>query len=331
MTLNLKSVSTAFSIVAGGLFVSSSPALAFDWKMASGYPDASYLTQSLVTFLDELKSETAGEIDVTLHNNQSLVKLQDIPRAVRSNQVALGQVYTANLGNQDAMFTLDAIPFLAPDSDAALALWDAQEPYFEEWFAEQNMRVLFPQFFPPQGFYTENAVEMQADLAGLDMRIYSNSTQSMAELLGAQPLSIQFGEVPQAFATGLINAMFTSPQTGIDVQAWDFTSNYNMVGAMRTKLIVVINEDEFQRLDDAQQTLVLEAAERAKLASLELSNEVTDAQLATLTENGMAVSFASDAFKVELQSVGEQMTAEWRESATPEQRDVLDAYLASRN
>lgn len=331
MITTLKSASKALAVLSIGFIATLGPAQAADWKMASGYPDSSYLTQTLRGFLDDVKAETNGAIDVTLHNNQSLVKLQDIPNAVRRNQVALGQVFSANLGNQNAMFTLDAIPFLAPDSDAALKLWEAQKPYFEEWFAKQNMRILFPQFFPPQGFYTKKPVETQADLAGLDMRIYSNTTQRMAELLGAQPLQVQFGEVPQAFATGLVNAMFTSPQTGIDVQAWDFTNNYNMVGAMRTKVIVVVNEDAFQKLDADQQTALLKAAERAKTAGVELSNKVTEEQLATLGENGVSVQFASDVFKAELKKVGEQMTAEWRENADEAQRAVLDAYLAASN
>jgi len=327
----LKFGSKALAIASVSLIATVSSAQDVSLKLASGYPDSSYLTQALVTFVDEVEATTEGKINITLHNNQSLVRLQDVPNAVRSNQVAIGQVFTANLGNQNAMFTLDAIPFLASDSNSALRLWEAQKPYLDEWFARQNMRVLFPQFFPAQGFYTENRVEVQADLADLNMRIYSNSTQRMAELLGAQPLQIQFGEVPQAFATGLVNAMFTSPQTGIDVQAWDFTSNYNLVGAMRTKLIVVINEDEFQNLTESQRAVLMDASEKAMITGLKLSDTVTEAQLATLEENGLSVSLASEAFKAELELIGEQMTAEWREGADEEQIAVLEAYLASKN
>ncbi|WP_157966409.1 TRAP transporter substrate-binding protein [Oceanibium sediminis] len=327
---SLKTAALALGVAAAGLALPGQGHAA-DWKMATGYPDSSYLTETVKGFIADISASTDGGISVTLHNNQSLVKLQDIPNAVRRNQVALGQVYTANLGNQNAMFTLDAIPFLAPDSESAMKLWEAQKPYFEEWFARQNMRVLFPAFFPPQGFYTDAQVATKADLEGLSLRIYSDSTQRMAQLLGAKPLQVQFGEVPQAFATGLVNAMFTSPQTGIDVQAWDFTSNYNMVGAMRTKLIVVVNEDEFQKLSDAEKQAVLEAAERARIAGMELGNKVSEEQLATLEEKGITVTHASDAFTTELEEIGKVMVGEWREKADEKQREVLDAYLASRN
>jgi TRAP-type C4-dicarboxylate transport system substrate-binding protein len=305
-------------------------AAAQDWKMASGYPDANYLTQTVRQFIEDVQTATDGKLEITLHNNQSLVKLQDIPAAVRRNQVQLGQVYSANLGNQNAMFTLDAIPFLAPDDVAAMKLWEAQKPYIENWFGDQGIRVLFPQFFPPQGFYTKDQVNAAADLEGLSMRIYSDATQNMASALNANPLQVQFGEVPQAFATGLVNAMFTSPQTGIDVQAWDFTDHYNLVGAMRTKVLVVVNEDAFSALSQDEQQAVLAAAEKARAAGIELGNSVTEEQLKTLESNGMTVTRASDAMKAELEKIGDAMTAQWAETADDEQRAVLDAYLASK-
>jgi TRAP-type C4-dicarboxylate transport system substrate-binding protein len=304
-------------------------AAAADWKMASGYPDNSYLTVTLREFLANLEKHTNGNIKVTLHNNQSLVKLPDIARAVQSDQVALGEVYAATLGNQDPMFTLDAIPFLAPDEATARALWLAQKPYFEKWFAARGSRVLFAQFFPAQGFFTQKPVTSVADLAKVKLRIYSNETKRMGELLNAQPLVVQFGEVPQAFATGMIDGMFTSPQTGIDTQAWDFAKNYVHVGAMRTKLIIVMNEAEYKKLPPADQQEVLTAAAAAEQQGLKRGSEVTKEQLATLANHGMKVTEASPEFLASLKTIGATMTEEWRNKATPEQREVLQSYEAS--
>lgn len=304
-------------------------ATAADWKMASGYPDNSYLTVTIREFLTNLEKQTKGNVKVTLHNNQSLVKLPDIARAVQSNQVALGEVYAAALGNQDPMFTLDAIPFLAPDETSARALWKAQKPYFEKWFAARGSRLLFAQFFPAQGFYTQKPVTTVADLAKVKLRIYSNETKRMGELLNAQPLVVQFGEVPQAFATGMIDGMFTSPQTGIDTQAWDFARNYVHVGAMRTKLMVVVNESEFKKLSETDQKALLAAAAAAEEEGLKRGSEVTKEQLATLTSRGMKVTEASSELLTSLKAIGETMTDEWRKKAIPEQREVLQAYEAN--
>lgn len=305
-------------------------ATAADWKMASGYPDSSYLTENLRGFLADVEKRTNGEIKVTLHNNQSLVKLPDIARAVQNNQVTLGEVYAANLGNQDPMFTLDAIPFLAPDEASAWALWSAQRPYFDKWFARRGTRVLFAQFFPGQGFFAKKPIRSAADLDGVKLRIYSNETKHMGELLKARPLVVQFGEVPQAFATGMIDGMFTSPQTGIDTQAWDFTGNYVHVGAMRAKLFVVINEGAWRKLSKASQEALLAAAAAAEKRGMQRGTEVTAQQIQTLGSKGIQVTSASPEFLAELESVGRTMADEWRKQASPEQRQVLNAYEAQR-
>jgi TRAP-type transport system periplasmic protein len=303
-------------------------ATAADWKMASGYPDNSYLTLNVREFLANVEKQTGGAIKVTLHNNQSLVKLPDIARAVQSNQVALGEVYAATLGNQDPMFTLDAIPFLASDEASAKALWSAQRPYFDTWFGKRGSRILFAQFFPAQGFFTQKPVTSVGDLAKVKLRIYSNETKRMGELLHAQPLVVQFGEVPQAFATGMIDGMFTSPQTGIDTQAWDFAKNYVHVGAMRTKLMVVVNEAAFKALPEANQKALLAAAAAAEQRGLERGSEVTKEQLDTLAKRGIQVSQASPELLASLKAVGATMIDEWRKKADADQRKVLEAYEA---
>lgn len=307
-----------------------SHAAAADWKMASGYPDASYLTENVRSFLADVEKGTKGEVKVTLHNNQSLVKLPDIPRAVQNNQVSLGEVYAASLGNQDAMFTLDAIPFLAPDEASAWTMWAAQRPYFEQWFAKRGSRLLFAQFFPGQGFFTKKPVRSVGDLTGVKLRIYSNETRRMGDLLKAQPLVVQFGEVPQAFATGMIDGMFTSPQTGIDTQAWDFTNHYVHVGAMRAKLFVVANESAFRKLSKGAQEALLAAAARAEKRGMDRGTEVTKQQMQTLASRGITVSEAAPQFLDALQAAGSTMVGEWRDKASPEQRKVLDAYEAQR-
>jgi TRAP-type transport system periplasmic protein len=327
-TLTMASRITAMMVASLAALVAVGQAAAADWKMASGYPDNSYLTATLRDFIADSEKRSNGEIKITLHNNQSLVKLPDIARAVQSNQIALGEVYAANLGNQDPMFTLDAIPFLAPDESSAWALWAAQRPYFEKWFAARGSRVLFAQFFPGQGFFTKKPVHSAAELAGVKLRIYSNETRRMGELLKAQPLVVQFGEVPQAFATGMIDGMFTSPQTGIDTQAWDFTKDYVHVGAMRAKLFVVVNEAAFNKLPKPSQDALLAAAAAAEKRSMQRGTEVTEEQLRTLAQHGITVSQAAPQFLGELKPVGHTMTDEWRQKANPDQRQVLQAYEA---
>jgi TRAP-type C4-dicarboxylate transport system substrate-binding protein len=302
------------------------PATATDLKMASGYPDSNYLTQTVRDFIADAQKRSGGSLKIELHNNQTLVKLPEMMRAVQTNQVALGDIRLGNYGNQDPVYILDAIPFLAGDYDSAGKLWQASAPYLTASFAQRGMTALFAMWNPPQGFYTLKPVTRAEDLAGLKLRVYSTETRRMGDLLKAEPLIVQFGEIPQAFSTGLINAMFTSPQTGIDTQAWDFVKNLTMVGALYTKQIVAINTEVFNKLPKAEQNALLEAGKAAEKAGFERMKALTTEQLALMREKGMSVTDASPAFIAQLKQVGEQMEADWKAKANPEQRKVLDAY-----
>lgn len=299
---------------------------AADLKMASGYPDSNYLTQTVRGFITDVDKRTGGALKIDLHNNQTLVKLPDMIRAVQTGQVALADVRLGNYGNVDPVFIVDAIPFLAGDYDRALKLWQASRPYLETEFGKRGLKVLFAMWNPPQGFYTIRPVANAADLAGVKMRIYSTETRRMAELLKTEPLIVQFGEVPQAFSTGLVNAMFTSPQTGIDTQAWDFVKHLTMVGALYTKQLVTINAEVFAKLPKTQQDALLAAGQSAEREGFERMRKLTEEQLAQIKAKGVQVGSASPAMLEELRKVGAQMEAEWRARATPEQRAVLDAY-----
>ncbi|HKU88040.1 MAG TPA: TRAP transporter substrate-binding protein [Casimicrobiaceae bacterium] len=301
-------------------------ASATDLKMASGYPDSNYLTLTVRDFIADAAKRSGGSLKIELHNNQTLVKLPEMMRAAQTNQVAIADVRLGNYGNQDPVYIVDAIPFVAGDYDSALKLWQASKPYLVDSFAKRGLKVLFAMWNPPQGFYTVKPVTSAADLAGLKLRIYSTETRRMGELLKAEPLIVQFGEVPQAFSTGLINAMFTSPQTGIDTQAWDFVKNLTMVGALFTKQLVAINSEVFAKLPKAEQDALVAAGAAAERAGFERMKALTAEQLTLIRSKGMTVAEASPALIAQLRKVGQQMQEEWMAKATPEQRKVLEDY-----
>ena len=316
----------AAMLLATVALLGTTAAPATDLKMASGYPDANYLTLTVRDFIADASKRSNGSLKIELHNNQTLVKLPEMMRAAQTNQVALADVRLGNYGNQDPVYIVDAIPFVAGDYDSALKLWQASKPYLVDSFAKRGLKVLFAMWNPPQGFYTVKPVATAEDLAGLKLRIYSTETRRMGELLKAEPLIVQFGEVPQAFSTGLINAMFTSPQTGIDTQAWDFVKNLTMVGALFTKQLVAINADVFAKLPKGEQDALVAAGSAAERAGFERMKTLTTEQLALIKGKGINVTEASPAFIAELKKAGKQMQDEWTAKATPEQRKVLADY-----
>ncbi len=299
---------------------------AVELQMASGYPDANFLTKIVQGFIADVEKRTNGDVTITLHDNQTLVKLPDMIRAVQTNQVALADVRLGNYGHDDPVYVVDAIPNLAGDYAGALKLWAASKPYLTDSFAKRGLKVLFAMWNPAQGFFTKKPLTSGDDFKGLSMRIYSSETSEMAGLLGATPKEVNFAEVAQAFSTGLIDSMFTGPQTGIDTQAWDFTTNLTMVGALFTKQLVSINSDVFNGLSKADQDAILAAAASAEKSGFEMMKSLTNDQLALIKSKGTTVTDANQSVMDAVDAAGKAMLAEWEKKATPEQVKVVTDY-----
>lgn len=281
------------------------------WDMPTPYADGTHHTQNIRQFAEDVAAASDGELNIVVHSGASLVKHPEIHRAVRSGQVPIGEVFMGLLGNENALYQADNIPFLVTSFDGAKALWDATRPEVEAALAEQGLQLLYAVPWPPQGFYSQQEITRGSDFEGMKMRAYSASTSRMAELLGAIPTTVQTPEIPQAFSTGIIEAMATSPTTGVSSQAWDYTAYYLDARAWIPKNMVFVNARAFGRLPAEIQQAVLEAAAAAESRGWEMAIAETDAKTATLAENGMTVYSPNADLTETLGSVGQTMTDEW--------------------
>jgi TRAP-type transport system periplasmic protein len=306
----------------------ASPAPAEEWLMASGYPDSNFHTKNIRMFIDEIDKGTGGKLKITLNSNDTLIKLDAIKRAVQSGQIPIGEIRPGVYGNEDPMYILAGLPFIAPDYASAWLLKDLQKPYFDAIFEKAGMKILYYAPWPGQGFYTKFAVAKTADFKGRKLRIYSTATQKMGEMLGFNATILPFAEIPQAFSTGLIEALFTSPQTGIDIQAWDNTSNFTYAGAILSKNAVIVNLKAWQKLPAEVQAVVLQAAKAAEIRGWEMSADTTKEQIKTLREHGMTTANAPDSVIADMKKIGKAMMEDWKTTASPEAIAVLDRYLA---
>lgn len=306
---------SALAIAAALIAAAVSPAAAEKWDMACGYPDSNFHTQNIGQFIQDIKQATGGTLEIVLHSNQALFKLAEIKRAVQSRQVPIGEILLVQFGNEDPFYEVSSIPFLADDYPKARKLWEVTRPIIAERLGKQGIRLLYGVPWPPQAFYTKTPLQSMADVKGVKARAYNAVTARMAELMGAIPATVPAPEVPQAFATGLVGMMYTSAQTGVDTQAWDFTRHVTMVGGNHSMNVVIANEGAFRRLPAELQKAVLEAADRAEARGWKLSEDATAAHVKILKDRGMTVTAPSPQFRAELQKVGAALTEEWLKKA----------------
>jgi TRAP-type C4-dicarboxylate transport system substrate-binding protein len=313
----------AVAAMAGGAF---SPALAESWDMPTPYPDATFHTQNIMEFAKDVDAATDGALTIEVHSAGSLFKHPEIKNAVRSRQVPIGEFFLSLLTNENAAFGIDSQPFLATTYEQAEALWAAQKPVVTELLAEQDLMPLYAVPWPPQGLYTQEPVESVEDLKGVKFRSYNAALERFAQLAGAAPTQVEVPDIPQAFATGRVEAMITSPSTGANSKAWDFVDHYYDIKAWVPKNIVVVNKRSFAALDENVQTAVLNAAQQAQGRGWQMSQEETAAKTKILADNGMQVHQPSEALMQGLKEIGDKMIAEWKEESGPSGETVLEDY-----
>jgi TRAP-type C4-dicarboxylate transport system substrate-binding protein len=301
-------------------------ARAADWSMATPYGDTVFHTQNIRQFADDVKAATKGDLNINVYSGGSLIKHPSIKESVQDGVVQAGEVLMSLLENEDPIYGVDAVPFLATSYDDAAKLWKASRPVIEKKLADDGLKLLFAVPWQPQGLYTKMPVTKAEDLAGKKFRTYNAASARLAQLLKAVPAQIETPDIPQAFATGLVDAMVTSPATGVSSQAWDFVKNYTDVQAWVPKNMVFVSQEAFDALSADDQKAVLEAAAKAEERGWKTSEESKGTLTQQLADHGIAVAEPSDALKASLAAIGKTMTSEWLAKAGDAGKQVIDAY-----
>jgi TRAP-type transport system periplasmic protein len=296
------------------------------WDLPTGYAVGSFQTENVQQFANDLDKATGGKLKITLHPNGSLYKANEIKRAVQTGQTQAGEFILSGAANENALFGVDSIPFLATGYDDARRLYTAAKPSLEKLLASQGIKLLFSVPWPGQSLYSVKPINTADDFKGTKMRAYNPATARIAQLLKAQPTTIQLAELGQALATGTVENFLTSSASGIENKLYEQTKYFYPVNGWLPRNATVVNLKAFEALDKPQQDALLKAAAAAEQRGWQTSEQKDKEYIQELGAKGMKISPPSESVRHELRAIGDTMTAEWLKTAGPEGQAVIDAY-----
>jgi TRAP-type C4-dicarboxylate transport system substrate-binding protein len=207
-----------------------------------------------------------------------------------------------------------------------MKLYKASKPALEKKLAEQGIMLLYTVPWPPQGIYVKKPIASAADLKGVKWRAYSPATARIAELVGAQPVTVQAAELSQALATGVVESYMSSGSTGYDSKTYEHIKYWYDTQAWLPKNAVLVNKAAFDALDKPTQAAVLKAGADAEARGWDLSQKKNGEYIDLLKKNGMTILPPSPQLKADMKKVGDTMLKEWLEKAGPEGQAIVDAY-----
>ncbi len=314
-------------VLAVGLAASSQVALAqAKWDFPTGYSTSSFHTENLVQFAGDVEKAAGGKLKLQVHPNGSLYKANEIKRAVQTGQVQIGEFILSGAANENPLYGVDSIPFLATSYKDARKLAQVSRPAIEKLLASQGMKLLYTVPWPGQSLYSLKPINSATDLRGTKMRAYNPATNRIAQLLRAQPATIQLSELGQALATGAVDNFLTSSASGIESKLHEHVKNFYTVNAWLPKNAVIVSQKSFDALDKPTQDALVKAAQAAEERGWKLSEQRDQEYLKGLTTNGMTVAEPSPQLRKELMAIGETMTAEWLRTASDDAKQVISAY-----
>jgi TRAP-type C4-dicarboxylate transport system substrate-binding protein len=296
------------------------------WNLPAAYPADNPHSENLALFAKDVAAATDGKLQITVHPAASLFKAPEIKRAVQTGQAQIGEVLISLHENEDPIYGVDVIPFLATSFADSMKLWQVSKPAIEKKLASQGMILLFAVPWAPQGIYSKKELNSVDDMKGLKWRAYNVGTARIGELVGAQVVTVQAAELPQALATGVVNSFITSAATGYDSKAWESMSYFYDTQAWIPKNVTFANKAAFDALDKPTQDALLKAAATAETRGWKMWQDKSDWYLEQLKSHGMKVQPPSAALQAGLKKVGDQLTADWLKKAGADGEAVIAAY-----
>ncbi len=301
--------------------------LAEKWDMALAYGAGNFHSANAAEFAKNVSEKSGGKLTIVTHPGGSLFKGGEIFRAVRTGQAQIGERFMSALGKEDPLLEIDSQPFLATSYGDAMKLYKASKPEIIKGLEEKGLVFLYAVPWPAQGLYSKKEINSVNDLKGLKFRAYNSATIRIAELTGMAPTKIEAAEISQAFSTGAVESMITSPTTGKNKKIWENGVKYFYdIAAWFPKNMIVVHRGAWNKLDSATQELVMKEAAVAERKGWDLSKKGNVADKKALSAAGMQVGKVNSELQKHFQEVGATMAEEWKKKAGSRGANVLAAY-----
>jgi tripartite ATP-independent transporter DctP family solute receptor len=193
----------------------------------------------------------------------------------------------------DRRFDAFSLPWLFKDHAQARAVCDG--PFGDEalgWLAEHGIVGLA---WGVNGFRqltnSKHAVRSPADLAGLKVRVAgSDIFLETFRQLGAQPLTMNFGEVITALEQGVIDSQENPLSIIESSRLYECQTHVTLWDYAYDPLILTINAKRWQTFAPEQQSLIKRCAERAMSEQRESVEADDNAIPERLVQHGMKVT-----------------------------------------
>ncbi len=297
------------------------------WDMHLNYGAGNFHSQGAQRFADRIKKATNGELEIVLHPGASLgFKGPELLRAVAEGQLVIAEVPTGMVEGDAPILALTAQPFISSNAKEQRMLYQMAKPTYAKELKKFGQFTLYTSVWPFSGIYTQRPISSVADLKGLKMRVYDGTGLAFGKATGIAARKMPFSEVYPAMKAGLLDSMYTSSVSGVDAKAWEVLKEFTPINIVGPVNMVNVNQKAWDKLPKKIQDIVLKIAAEMEDEMWNIAQESDIKSRAILKEKGINIPTVSDAFRAELDKVGDELRNDWAQKAGAGAQKVLDEY-----
>ncbi|MBO6825023.1 MAG: TRAP transporter substrate-binding protein [Sneathiella sp.] len=237
-----------------------------------------------------LPAALGGNVDVALTTHDQMgISGGDVFRMMSEGVFDIGMtVSDYAIADNTALEGLD-VPLLAADADEAKKLVDASRPMMNDIYKTTfNAHVIGTAPYPPQVVFCNAEIGGLADLKGKKVRASGRMTANVLESVGAESVTMSFGEVPGALQRGVLDCAVTGAGSGLSAGWWEVSTHLLplALGGWDT-VVAAIRLDKWNALDEAtQKTLEASFKENVEDKAWAAAQAAINTDVACLTGEG---------------------------------------------
>ncbi|MGJ7579946.1 TRAP transporter substrate-binding protein [Variovorax sp. RHLX14] len=278
-TASLASVAIAVMLLGGNAVaqVPAGPKIAVQaiTQVSPNLPQYTKVDQPLLR--DGIAKATNGRVEVTLSSwPERNVNGPEVLRLVRSGQVDIAAAPLTTVSGDVPM--LDGVDLAGMNADIRQArkVADAMVPVANKELERLGIKLVATYPFSGQMLFCRKPVMSLADLKGLKVRTNGPSSADLMKGLGAQPVSLAFGEVYTALERGTVDCGITGAGSGNGVKWPEVTTHLYTLPLSWSTSGYFVNLAWWNKLDPAIRAQFEKTMGEVQEAQWKLGVEATD-------------------------------------------------------
>ena len=253
------------------LCVNAGTAMAQDvtLRVADSLPVGHYIAENLLmTFLEDVKETTGGNVDFDYFPAQQLGKAKDMLSLTQTGVTDIGYIGASYLADKLPLSSVAQLPGTFDSAcEGTLAYWEIAKPggaLDKVEYAPQGVRALFSLALPPYQLFSAKELTGIESISGQKIRTSGGSQALAMTKLGGIPVQMSAPEAREALSRGTVDAI-VFPYGSVEPYdlAPHLTTATQGLNLGSFVLSYMISQSKYDSLSPEMQQVLTEAGERA--------------------------------------------------------------------